>query len=113
MDPDHQSLDPDPELESPDIPKRVEIRLRSRIQGRNRNTSTTGLPDYRETGYSDIPATVTVFGSKKGSHYTENPGYNDILLTVTFFGRPNTVTVSGEACTVRIVDNCGIAKVSQ
>ena len=41
MDPDHQSLDPDPELESPDIPKRVEIRLRSRIQGRNRNTSTT------------------------------------------------------------------------
>ena len=40
MDPDHQSLDPDPELESPDIPKRVEIRLRSRIQGRNRNTST-------------------------------------------------------------------------
>ena len=39
MDPDHQSLDPDPELESPDIPKRVEIRLRCRIQGRNRNTS--------------------------------------------------------------------------
>ena len=39
MDPDHQSLDPDPELESPDIPKRVEIRLPSRIQGRNRNTS--------------------------------------------------------------------------
>ena len=37
MDPDHQSLDP--ELQSPDIPKRVEIRLRSRIQGRNRNTS--------------------------------------------------------------------------
>ena len=39
MDPDHQSLDPDPELESPDIPKRVEIRLLSRIQGRNHNTS--------------------------------------------------------------------------
>ena len=39
MDPDHRSLDPDPELESPDIPKRVEIRLQSRIQGRNRNTS--------------------------------------------------------------------------
>ena len=43
MDPDHQSLDPDPELESPDIPKRVEIRHRSRIQGRNRNTSTPYL----------------------------------------------------------------------
>ena len=43
MDPDHQSLDPDPELESPDIPKRVEIRLRSRIQGRNRNTSSHGV----------------------------------------------------------------------
>ena len=41
MDPDHQSLNPDPELESPDIPKRVEIRLRSRIQGQNRNTSTS------------------------------------------------------------------------
>ena len=38
IDPDHQSLDPDPELESPDITKRVEIRLRSRIR-RNRNTS--------------------------------------------------------------------------
>ena len=44
MDPDHQSLDPDPELESPDIPKRVEIRLRSRIQGRNRNTSSGHAP---------------------------------------------------------------------
>ena len=43
MDPDHQSLDPDPELESLDIPKRVEIRLRSRIQGRNRNTSNLGI----------------------------------------------------------------------
>ena len=39
VDLDHQSLDPDPELESPDITKGVEIRLRSRIQGRNRNTS--------------------------------------------------------------------------
>ena len=39
MDPDQQSQEPDLELESPDIPKRVEIRLRSRIQGRNRNTS--------------------------------------------------------------------------
>ena len=43
MDPDHQSLDPDPELESPDIPKRVEIELRSRIQGRNCNTSNCDL----------------------------------------------------------------------
>ena len=41
MDTDHQSLDPDPELESPDIPKRVEIRVWIRIQGRNRNTSIT------------------------------------------------------------------------
>ena len=29
---------------------------------------------------------------------TENPGYSDIPLTVTLFCRPNTVTVSGEAC---------------
>ena len=35
----------------------------------------TGLPAYSDTGYSDITGTVT--------HY----------------GRPNTVTVSGEACT--------------
>ena len=59
----------------------------------------TGLPAYSDTGYSDIPATVTLFGSKKGSPYTENPGYSDIPATVTLFGRPNTVTVSGEACT--------------
>ena len=53
----------------------------------------TGLP-----AYSDIPATVTVFWSIEGYPYTENPGYSDIQLTVTLFGRPNTVTVSGEAC---------------
>ena len=29
-------------------------------------------------GYSDIPATVTVFGSIKGSPYTANPCYSDI-----------------------------------
>ena len=34
----------------------------------------TGLPAYSDTGYSDIPATVTLFG------------------------RPNAVTVCGEAC---------------
>ena len=47
-----------------------------------------------------IPATVTVFWSVKGSPYNENPGYSDIPLTVTLVGRPNTVTVSGEACTI-------------
>ena len=44
---------------------------------------------------------MTVFWSKKGFPYTENPGYSEILLTVTLFGRPNpAVTVSGEACTM-------------
>ena len=60
----------------------------------------TGLPAYSDTSYSDIPATVTVFWSIKGPSYTENPGYNDILITVTLFGRPNTVPVSGDACTI-------------
>ena len=62
----------------------------------------TCLPAYSDTGYSDIPATVTVFWSMKGSPFTENPGYSDIPLTVTLFCRPNppnAVTVSGEACT--------------
>ena len=62
--------------------------------------SDTGLPACSDTGYSDIPATVTVFWSIKGSPHTENPGYSDIPLTVTLFVRPNTVTVSGEDCTV-------------
>ena len=43
-------------------------------------------------------ATVTVFGLLKGSPYTKNSDYSVILLTLTLFGRPNTVTVSGEAC---------------
>ena len=55
--------------------------------------------DYSDTGYNDIPATVTVFWYIKGSPCTKNPGYSDIPLTVTLFGRHNTVTVSGEACT--------------
>ena len=38
----------------------------------------TGLPAYSDTGYSDIPATVTVFRS----HYSENPGYSNTPLTV-------------------------------
>ena len=29
----------------------------------------TGLPAYSDTGYSDIPATVTVFGPKRISLY--------------------------------------------
>ena len=58
---------------------------------------TPGLPAYSDTGYIDIPA-FDSFWSKKGSPYSENPGYSDIPLTVTLFGRPNTVTVSGEAC---------------
>ena len=44
---------------------------------------------------------MTVFWSKKGSPYTENPCYCDIPLTVTLFARPNTVTVSGEACIIK------------
>ena len=32
----------------------------------------TGLPVYSDTGLSDTLATVTIFGSKKGSHNTEN-----------------------------------------
>ena len=44
------------------------------------------------TAYSDILLTVTLFWSIKRFPYTENPGYSDM------FGRPNTVTVSGEAC---------------
>ena len=63
----------------------------------------TGLPAYSDSGYSDIPAAVTFFWSQKGSPNTENPGYSDISPTVTLFGRPNTVTVSGEAC----VTTCG------
>ena len=66
----------------------------------------TGLPAYSDTGYSDIPATVTDYWSKKGSPYSENPGYSDILLTVTLFGPPNTVTVSGEACSDIFVSPC-------
>ena len=61
-----------------------------------------GLPAYCacDNGYSDIPSTVTVLWSIKGSPHTENPGYSDIPLTATLFGLPNTVTVSGEAFTV-------------
>ena len=70
----------------------------SRLFILDRRTS-KGLPAYCDTNYSDIVVTVTVFGSKEGSPYTENPGYSDILLTLTLFGHPNTVTVSGEACT--------------
>ena len=36
---------------------------------------------------------------KKEPSFTENPSYSDIPATVTLFGRPNTVTVSGEAWT--------------
>ena len=54
------------------------------------------------TGYSDILVRVTLFRSKKGSPYNENPGYSDIPLTVTLLSRPNTVTVSGEACSVNM-----------
>ena len=64
MDPDHQRLDPDPELESQDIPKRVEIRLRSWIQGRNRNTSNSesffGLTDSAALGLSLSPSTQEI-----------------------------------------------------
>ena len=56
------------------------------------------LKGYNDTGYSNIPVTVTVFWSKRGSPYSENPGYSDIPLTGTVFGRPNIVTISGEAC---------------
>ena len=48
----------------------------------------TGLPAYSDTGYSDIPATVTVFWSKKESHYTEKPGFSDTPLTVTLLAVP-------------------------
>ena len=71
-----------------------------RQSGRPSVNRNTGLPAYSDTRNSDIPATVTLFGSKKGSPFSENPGYSDILHTVTLFGRPNTVTVSGEACNV-------------
>ena len=50
-----------------------------------KSQSNTGLPAHSDTGYSDIPVTVTVFWSKKGSPYTDNPGYSDILLTVTLY----------------------------
>ena len=39
----HFFLDPDPESELPEVPKRVEIRLRSWIQGRNHNTSSQNI----------------------------------------------------------------------
>ena len=39
-------------------------------------------PAYSDAGYSDIPATVTVLGSIKGSSYNEMPGYSDIPLNV-------------------------------
>ena len=68
-----------------------------------KSQSNTGLPAYSDTGYSDILASVTVFLPIKGSPYTGNPGYSDIPLTVTLFGRPNTVTVSGKACTMLIL----------
>ena len=73
-----------------DVAMNLEKHLLSNIP----NNFITGLPAYSDTGYSDIPATMTVFWSKKGFPYTENPGYSEILLTVTLFGRPNTV--SGE-----------------
>ena len=57
-----------------------------------------GLPAYSDTGYSDIPATVTFYWSIKGSPFTGIPGYMDIPHTGTLFCRPDTVTVSGEAC---------------
>ena len=38
-----------------------------------------------------------------GSDCTENPGYSDIPHTVTLFGRPNTVSVSGEACAIYLI----------
>ena len=38
----------------------------------NIERSSTGLLAFSDTGKSDIPATVTVFWSKKGSPYTEN-----------------------------------------
>ena len=80
-----------------DVAMNLEKHLLSNIP----NNFITGLPAYSVTGYSDIPATMTVFWSKKGFPYTENPGYSEILLTVTLFGRPNpAVTVSGEACTM-------------
>ena len=53
---------------------------------------------------------MTVFWSIKGSPYTENPRYRDIPLTVTLFGRPNTVTISGEACNVKICSTSGVLK---
>ena len=79
----------------------VSMNLERHLPSNITNNFITGLPDYSDTGYSDIPATVTVFWSKKGFPYTENPCYSDSLLTVTLFGRSNpAVTVSGEACTI-------------
>ena len=46
------------------------------------------------------PLAVTVFWSIKGSPDTENPHHSDIPLIMTLVGRPNTVTVSGEACNI-------------
>ena len=80
-------------------PQNVEVIYLTPAQLNKQNNS-TGLPAYSDTGYSDILDIVTLFWSIKGSPCTENPSYSDILLTVTLFGRPNTVTVSGKACTV-------------
>ena len=63
--------------------------------------------DYSDTGYNDIPATVTGMEPIKGSPYTENPVYSDIPLTVTLFGLP---TASGEACTK--IRRCHIKRAS-
>ena len=78
-------------------PQNVEVIYLTPAQLNKQNNS-TGLPAYSDTGYSDILDIVTLFWSIKGSPCTENPSYSDILLTVTLFGRPNTVTLSGEAC---------------
>ena len=76
---------------------------------RESRTSTTGLPAYSDTGYSDTVIKLSSYSDtflipQLDFHTIKLLGYSDTVivrsspLTVTLFCRPNTVAVSGEAC---------------
>ena len=68
--------------------------------------------DTGPIGYSDNPATVTVFWSQNGSSYTDNHRIEWQSLTVTLFRFPCTVTVTDRACTFNITFKLPIRNVS-
>ena len=58
----------------------------------------TGLLAYNDTAYTDSLFTVTVFGSKIGSPYTETQRLEGHLLSVTILPFPKGVIVSKHTC---------------